>query len=146
MPYNVSPTHWPKYIKKSGIAVTLGTIADVFTVVGPVRITSFFGRVATVIGAGAATLQWVADVGGTDSNLCAASASIANAAVGRIFTVVGTVATAMSIGTGDAAAQGTTTPLYVNTCTLDLVVGTGTTGTVDWFIGWEPMDAGANIS
>ena len=136
----------PFVTKKSGIAVTVGTIADVFSVTGgSVRITSFFGKVATLIGAGAATLQWSADVAGTDSALCAVSASIANSVAGRIFTVVGPIATAMLLGTGEGGSTDMTTPQIVNTCTLDLIVAVGTTGTVDWYITWMPIDAGAQV-
>lgn len=133
--------------KASGIAVTGGPL-PLFTVAGGrVMVRSLYGIVIVIIGGTNTTIKLSANVAGTDSDLCAASASIATKAVGTFFAVQGPVATALLISTGEGAVQNASAPLIVAPGTIDLVMVTGgTTGTADWYCEWSPVDIGATLS
>lgn len=145
MGYFSSAPQRPFTTASAATAVTGGPIV-IFTVTLRVIIYQLFARVSTVVGAVATTIRLSSNVAGTDSNLCAASADIANSAVGRIFSVDGTPATALLLGTGEGAGKGTVTPMIVQPGTIDLVVATGgTTGAAIWYAQWAPLDNGATL-
>lgn len=141
------PRQYRFHTSAPGIAVTSGPLT-LFTVAGGrVLIHSITGVVATDIGGSATTIKLSANVAGTDSDLCAASASIASKIAGTLLVVQGPVATALLISTGEGAAPGPSVSTIVRTCTIDLVMATGgTTGTVDWSCLWEPLDLNATIA
>lgn len=130
-----------KVTKKVGAIVSADD--DLFVVSGGVVvIEEIFGVVQTQIGALALTVLLRAVVPGTDSDLSAASASLANRLPGTLLHATTTVA-ALAISTGEGGIGGANQPRMVNPSTIASIVANPTTGTIDWYAVWYPVDVGA---
>lgn len=131
--------------RSTGVLVTGGPL-QLFTISGGrVRLIDLFGVVSTVIGAVATSVRIDANpTVGADTPLCAAGVVTA-APVGSFVGLTGTVADTLTVVLAtQGAARGMTMPLILNLGTLDLVVAVGgTTGALDWYATWEPLEAGA---
>lgn len=138
--YQAAPT-----LIKTGLTVAAnGTF---FTVAGGrVRILELFFNITTVIGAPALTMKLSANVAGTDSDLCAASASLAAKPVGTLLTVTGLPTDALVISTGEGATRGSSLALLVQPCTIDTVLTNPTTGAMTGYLTYVPLDAGASVT
>jgi hypothetical protein len=125
-----------------------------FTVTGGrVILTGLVGEMATLNGAGASTMQIshlrtdvttpVATV------LSIASASMANATQGTLYTLPAAVGTALVTSTNNSAAILGLSPEYIilPVGTLSVVVGAAAiSGTVKWSLFYIPLDDGAYVS
>lgn len=134
-----------------GIAVSRATATlpqtatgTLFNVVGGrVMITEIIGEVTTAIQNQANNTRLVATpTGGAASNLCA-NLDIANDAIGTMYSITGTVGTAMQDDLGVAVGQ--TTPLIVKAGAIGLVCAASNTGSVAWTICYVPIDDGAYV-
>lgn len=140
---------WPSSTRQSTIKTGLGVAASgtFFTVAGGrVRILEIFFNVTTVIGAGATTLALNANVAGTDSALCIASAALATKAVGTLFMLNGDPTQALIVSTGEGAIRGPSLSMIIQPCTIDSVIVGGTTGALTGYCLWEPVDIGATVT
>lgn len=136
-------------VQKTGVAVT-GVPGALYNVTGGrIMLWSLFGVVTTVIGGVATTLRIDANpTTGTDTALCAASATIAAAPVGSLFGITGTASDAMALVTASQGALlNMATPLIIQPGSIDLVVvAGGTTGALTWRAMWDQIDEGAVLA
>ena len=121
---------------------TAGSV-NLFTVTGRVEMTRIVLEVTTVIGAGADTLKLThTPTSGSATDICAASASIANKAVGDTFGITGTYATAMVVA-GVAPVQ--TNNVLLKAGILSSVSTNNTTGSTKVDMWWKPLDVGSAV-
>lgn len=120
------------------------TTGALFNVVGGrVAITQIVGEVTTAIQDQANNTRLVATpTGGSASNLCA-NLSIADDAIGTMYSITGTVGTAMQDDLGAVVDQ--TIPLIVKAGAIGLVCAASNTGEVKWSISYVPIDDGAYV-
>jgi hypothetical protein len=134
-------------------ALVLQATTNLFTVVGGrVLLTGLLGEVAVIIANTATTLQIshlrtdvttpVATV------LSAASASIAQATAGTMFTLPAAVATALVTSTNNSAIyMGLSVPWVLTVGALSLVGSAApATGTIKWSAWYIPLDDGAYMA
>ena len=117
---------------------------------GKVRIISIVGEVTTVIQnqANNTKLKHNPDGTGSDVDLCAVL-SIANDAVRTLYSITGTLATAMKSTTLGvvAPADNIAYPgLILDAGDIELDCAASNTGEIKWTINWVPVDPGANIA
>lgn len=112
---------------------------------GPIRVKGIYGEVTTAIQnqANDTKLKHNPSGTGSDVDLCAAL-NIANDAVGTVYSITGTLATAMKSTTlwsvapaDDIAAPGLT--LFPGDIELDCVAGNS--GSVKWYLVYERLSA-----
>lgn len=141
----------PIILEKPTAALPQTAAGSLFTITGgKVRIKSIIGEVTTVIQtqANVTKLQFVSTVPGSTTDLCA-TLDITAKAAGSLFSITGTVATAMKVTTNnlvvpadDLAAPG----LVLGPGTIKLNCGASNTGNVKWTIVYENVDSGANVA
>jgi hypothetical protein len=116
---------------------------------GKVRIKSITGEVTTVIQTQANNTKLVfsSTSPGSDTDLCGVLSTTAKA-VGSLFSITGTLATAMKVTTNnmvvpadDLAAPG----LVLGPGDIKLDCAASNTGKVKWTCEWEPVDANAML-
>lgn len=133
-------------VKNPGVLVTGGPLT-LFTITGGrVRLLCLSGVVSTVIGAGVTSLAINANpTVGADTPLCAVGV-VTSAPVNSLVAITGVVADALTVVLAtQGAIRGMGLPLIVNPGTLDLVIAGGTTGAIDWFCTYEPLELGAQL-
>lgn len=133
-------------LSKTGLLVNASPLVYFTVAGGRVRIHEVFFNVTTVIGAAALTMKLSANVAGTDSDLCAASASLAAKAVGTLLSVTGLPTDALVISTGEGAVRGPGLSLVVQPGTIDGVFTNTTTGALTGYVLWSPIDIGATLT
>lgn len=122
-----------------------------FTVTGGrIKLISVLGEVTTVIGANAQTLKLsykAAAAGSAAYDLCLASASIANAAVGTHFTLPSAVGSQMitDIATLSGVPEGIT-DYQLPAGALTLTSDATNTGSVKWDLIYVPLDAATVVA
>lgn len=131
----------------TGTAVIANATATIFTVAGgPIVLTHIVGVCVTPNDATATTLKFSADpTDGAATDLCAASASIANATAGTFINITGTVANAAVVtadGTAIEQAGGLVIPAGIITTTT--AVG-ATTGTWYFAMRYKPLRPGVTV-
>jgi hypothetical protein len=156
-----------RVLKCPGVALDIAPATvgrTLYTITGdPILVHYLFGVVSTVIGAGAARpfLQLTANAayGATVIPMCALSASIANDAVGTIYTWDGTAAglltpTAVVGIKSTAEATGVWGPATGAGDFIILVPGiiqivntvSAVTGVIDWYLAYEPTSTNCNVA
>lgn len=117
---------------------------------GKIRVLGIYGEVTTAIQnqANNTKLKHNPSNSGSDVDLCAVL-NIANDAVGQIYSITGTLATAMKSTTenlvapdDDIAAPG----LVLGPGDIELDCAASNTGSVKWTLLWIPVDSGANVA
>lgn len=117
---------------------------------GKIRVRGIYGEVTTAIQnqANNTKLKHNPSNSGADVDLCAVL-NIANDAVGQIYSITGTLATAMKSTTenlvvpaDDIAAPG----LVLGPGDIELDCAASNTGSVKWTLVYEAIDAGANVA
>jgi hypothetical protein len=118
---------------------------------GKVKIISFFARVMTTIGGGAVTIQPLATrTGGGIGEAYAfslVSGSLAAGAAGAYLSF-GDPANVPFASLGSAilvASVQVPTVVEPGTIGVEILVGDGGTGTLDFFIEWYPLEQGAKL-
>lgn len=118
---------------------------SLFTVAGgKVLVTSIVGEVTAQIGAVAnATKLTVVPTAGPLADLCATT-DITGDVIGTLYSITGTVATAMLT---DGAVQSLVGGVVVNTGSInvDCAGNDGGAGRVSWVLTYVPLDAGATV-
>ena len=145
MQYN---TLTPRTVQRAAANLPQTTQTAYFTVVGRVRVLSLVGEVTTEMHADANNVDlWANPTVGADVALCAVL-DIASDAVGTIYTITGTFATAMVATTSGAVAPASQIPepgILVAAGTIDLKTDASKTGATKWTIQYVPEDAGSYI-
>lgn len=133
-------------LSKTGLLVNASPLVYFTVAGGRVRIYEIFFNITGVIGAPALTMKLSANVAGTDSDLCAASASLAAKPAGTLLSLTGLPTDALVISTGEGAVRGPSMPLIVQPGTIDAVFTNVTTGTLTGYVLWAPVDLGASLT
>jgi hypothetical protein len=114
-------------------------------VTGKVIIHNIIGEVTTIIGATASNIDvWSNPTVGADVALCG-TVAMASAAVGTMFSMTGTLATAM-VKTVSGAFVSQAAPTVVAAGTIDIKTSANNTGEMKWLVQWTPLDPGATVS
>lgn len=131
--------------KKSVASVTT---ANIFTVAGgAVRVLGITGHITTGLEASANNTKLVhTSTGGAAVDLCAVL-DVTGSAIRKLLTITGTAANAMSLSSAEGVIVGNlATPLVLTPGVVSLNCAATTTGAIDWYITYEPMASGANIT
>jgi len=128
------------------VAATLPatTATPYFTVTGKIILLDIVGEVTTVVQTQANNTKLVANpTVGADVDLCAVL-NITGAAVGSIFTITGTLASAM-VKTASGAGVAQASPLIVAAGSIDLSCAATNTGATKWLVRYQPLEVGARV-
>jgi hypothetical protein len=141
----------PRITERATAALPQTTDGALFRITGgKIRVLGIYGEVTTAIQnqANNTKLKLNPSGAGSDLDLCAAL-DIANDAVGTIYSITGTLATAMKSTSlwavapaDDIAAPG----LVLGPGDIELDCAASNTGSVKWTLLWVPVDAGANVA
>ena len=131
-------------VNRDSATLPQGTDGALFNVVGGrVTITQILGEVTTAIQNQANDTNLVAiPTGGAASDLCD-TLDIADDGVGTMYSITGTVGTAMQDDAGVVPDQ--TVPLIVKPGTISLDCDASNTGEVKWSVIYIPVDDGAYV-
>lgn len=139
-------------VDRAAALVTQATV-PLFTVAGGrVLMTGFLGEIAVVIANTACTLQIshlrTDVVTPVATVLCIASASIAQATAGTMFTLPAAVGSVLTTSTNNSAAAFNFSPSWVLPIgNLDLIGSAApATGTIKWSMWYIPLDDGAYVT
>lgn len=151
----INPAALGHWTRRAGLAADLvGTVDfdfNIFRVIGgPIMITSFYGKVTTVIGAGGATLQLqhTSTETGDQEDLSGIGGAIDTDAVDTIYTITGAFAGAMAISdqVGVSDASMATNFIILDPGVMNIEVTTAeTTGVIDWIMHWIPLEVDAAV-
>lgn len=141
----------PQIIERPTASLPQTTAAGLFRITGgKIRILSIVGEVTTVIQTQTnnTKLQFASASPGATTDLCAVL-DITAKAVGSLFSITGTLATAMKVTTNnmvvpadDLASPG----LVIGPGDIKLSCSASNTGAVKWTVNYEAVDQGANIA
>lgn len=141
----------PLVLERPTAALPQTAAAGLFRITGgKVRILSIIGEVTTLIQTQAnnTKLQFVSVAPGSTTDMCAVL-DITAKAVGSLFSITGTLATAMKVTTNnmvvpadDLARPG----MVLGPGDIKLNCAASNTGAVKWTINYEKVDEGANIA
>ena len=137
-------------VSAAAIALTAGTVLDVFTVAnGPIELLALVMHVTAAVSADACTAKWVLDpTVGIDTDI-SGTVDIISAAAGDVFYVTGASAAAMvKAATGTAIPLGCTTPPIVMPGGIDLTLGNSnpTTGAATAYLVYRPLSSTATVT
>lgn len=115
--------------------------------VGRVLELAIIGEVTTVISNDATLAKWTGTpTTGTAVDLCANSATLATAAVGKLLVMTGTLATAMTIANAGGALWQVTSHV-ISPGTIDITGSVqGVTGAIKFSLWYLPLDDGATVT
>jgi hypothetical protein len=131
-------------VARATAALPATTAGALFTVTGKVKLIDIVGEVTTVIQTQANDTKLIANpTVGADVDLCAAL-DITAGAVGTMYNITGTLASAM-VATASGAFVAQAAPVIVAAGTIDLDCAATNTGEVKWVVNYEPIDPGAKI-
>ena len=136
-----------KSISTTAAVIASGT-ATIFTVAGgPIEVLNIISVCVTANDATATTLKYTANpTDGSATDLCAASASLANAAAGTIVNITGTVANA-GVVTANGTAISQAGRLVVPAGVIQAITAVGaTTGTWTHHLRYKPLARGVVVS
>lgn len=116
---------------------------------GKVQILNIVGEVTTAIQnqANNTKLKFNPSGAGSDVDLCAVL-SVANDAVGTLYTITGDFSDAMAESVWAAETDKTMEAggVILGPGDIELDCAASNTGYVKWTVNWQPIDSGANIS
>jgi len=123
----------------------------IFNVSGDVLVFAILSECYTANGATASTLQYTStnNTTSTTGNMSAASASLANAAIGvSVIAQLGAVSNAPTVTTASGVGVFPWGAIRIpGNSSIKLVIGTGsTTGTWAHYIHWQPLQDGATVT
>lgn len=130
-------------------AATLVNGTTIFTISGgPIEILALQAVCVTANNGTASTLQWSHDpTAGAATTISAASASLANAAIGASVTFQGTALSTAPTVTANGACLGATRGVVVQAGTITTTVGVGsTTGTWKHYMAYRPLSASVTVT
>jgi len=136
-------------VERATAALPATTTASLFTIAtGRVLITSIVGEVTTVIQtqADATKLQFDPTDAGATQDLCA-TLDITADAVGTMYSITGTPATAMQDALNFVSSDKMLArPLLLKPGAILLNCAATNTGSVKWSLTYVPLDTGASVS
>jgi len=127
-----------------------GTTTSVFTVSGKCLVTALVIEVEeAALDAIADNIKWTANpTTGSSVDMCAVL-DVASDEEGTLYSMTGVLTDAL-VGVTAGAVAGQTTPILVNTGTIDLVSSgdsnNGNSSTQSIFLAYEPIDQGTSIT
>ena len=132
-------------VDRATATLPASTQAALFTISGGlVAITKIIGEVTTVIQTQANNTKLVSNpTVGTDVDLCAVL-NITADEVGTLYSISGTLATAL-IGVNAGAVPTQTNEIVVPEGTIDLDCAATNTGEIKWSLWYIPLDQGARV-
>ena len=136
---------WGRTAERATAVLPATTVGNLFTIAGGrILLTAIVGEVTTVIQTQANVTKLVFDptVTGSNVDLCA-TLDITADAVGTLYTITGTAATAMQSG---LAAPSMSIPWVLQAGAIGLSCGATNTGSVKWKIWYTPLDAGVVVA
>jgi hypothetical protein len=137
-------------VVKTAVAFPQTATSTLFTVAGgAVLITSFLGRVTTVLTTDPVLTLGTAPTAGTlDVDGIATTTALTSAEVGTWIGIQASSGTGGALVTSNIAGSATfvTTPFVVNAGTITQSTGASHGGKVDWYITYIPLDTGASVS
>lgn len=130
--------HAPTNLPQTGVKA-------IFQVSAAVRLLHLVARVTTVLGATATNAKWVMNpTVGADVDLCAVVA-VANAAVGSILTITGTLANAMIVS-ASGVVQYQANSIILPAGNIEFSCSANNTGQLEFFVHYLPIVDGALIT
>lgn len=131
-------------VNRATAALPATTQSALFTVTGRIKLIDIKGVVTTVIQTQICNTKITANpTVGADVDICS-NKDITAAAVGTVFSITGTLATAM-VQTTSGAGVFQAAPLTIEAGTIDLVTAATNTGSVKWYVEYQPIDPGAMV-
>lgn len=140
-------TLYGQRVDKATTAITGVSTKPLFTVTGGrVLVTSLVGEVTTVIQtqANLAKIVFNPDATGADTDLCT-TLDITADAVGTLYGVPGTYASALASGLLTLEGPGFGDPFIVSEGSIGLNTSASSTGSVAWTLTYVPLDDGAAV-
>ena len=131
-------------VRRASAALPQTAAAAIFTITGRVLLLGIVGRVTTAIQNQANNTKLTANPSASSvasTDLCA-TASIANDAVGTLYGITGTFATALQKG---GAIPLPALPVVLQAGTIDLDCSASNTGQVAWDLYYLPLDPGSKV-
>lgn len=144
-PANDGYSEWRR-VSRATAALPQTTAETLVTITGGrVILANIIGEVTTVIQTQAdnAKLVFNPTEAGASTDICAVL-NITAKAVGTLFSITGTVATALQSGLWLTTTMAT--PLILSEGTIDLDCAASNTGSVQWDVYYLPLDEGATVA
>lgn len=144
-PANDGYSEWRR-VSRATAALPQTTAETLVTITGGrVILANIIGEVTTVIQTQAdnAKLVFNPTEAGASTDICAVL-NITAKAVGTLFSITGTVATALQSGLWLTTTMAT--PLILSEGTIDLDCAASNTGNVQWDVYYLPLDEGATVA
>jgi hypothetical protein len=143
--------------KASNVAVTGGSVANLFTISGgPVLLLALVGEITATVSNNSCTAKLVCDpTTGADTDLCG-TLDIKQDVIGGFWFITGLDSDALinavpgtTLPRGMAVADGTALhPVVLPVGTIDLTLQNSnpTTGSADWYLRYKPLTPNARVS
>ena len=144
-PANDGYSEWRR-VSRATAALPQTTAETLVTITGGrVILANIIGEVTTVIQTQADNTKLVFNPteAGASTDICAVL-NITAKAVGTLFSITGTVATALQSGLWLTTTMAT--PLILSEGTIDLDCAASNTGSVQWDVYYHPLDEGATVA
>ena len=144
-PANDGYSEWRR-VSRATAALPQTTAETLVTITGGrVILANIIGEVTTVIQTQADNTKLVFNPteAGASTDICAVL-NITAKAVGTLFSITGTVATALQSGLWLTTTIGT--PLILSEGTIELDCAASNTGSVQWDVYYLPLDEGATVA
>jgi len=125
-------------------ALPATTTLNIFSVTGTVLLTGFLGVVGTVIQTQTCNLKvsLIDTLTSTTTDICA-NLNVSAKAAGSLFTITGTLATALQSG---LVLPAQAAPVILVPGTVILTTSATNTGTVAWSVWYHPLTTGASMT
>ena len=147
---DVTTRHTPQ-VAVTTLALDGGSVADVYTIAGgPIEVLGLWMHITEAVSAHACAFKWQLDptVGASNTDLCA-TADIISAALGDVFYILGTSATAMQkAANGTAIALSCTARAFLPPGGIDAVLANSnpTTGIAEVYLAYRRMTLTAVVT
>jgi hypothetical protein len=142
--------HTPR-VATASLALTGGSVADVFTVAGgPVLLLGLFTHITTAVSNNACNFKWQSDPtsGAASTDLCG-NVEIAQAAIGDVFYITGASGTAQAKAANAAVvALSCSVPAFLLPGGVDAVLANSnpTTGAATVYLVYRPLAEEATVT
>jgi len=147
---DVTTKHTPQ-VATATLALTGGTVADVFTIAGgPIELLGLWAHIVTAVSANACTFKWQLDptIGASSTDLCG-TVDINAAALGDVLYITGASAGAqVKAANGTAVALGCTTGAFLPPGGIDAVLQNSdpSTGVATVYMAYRRMTLTAVVT
>jgi len=148
---NQATTAYNPQVASSSLALTGGSVVDVFTVSGgPVEVLGLFTHVTTAVSNHACDFKWQSDPtsGGANTDLCG-NVDIDQAAIGDVLYITGASAgVQVKAANATAVALSCATPAFLLPGGVDAILANNnpSSGAATVYLFYRPLVAGATVS